>query len=389
MDDATPWQEMARMAQAEARHIAEELDIGGHWRRAGAVVNAVGSFRTNLLVRHRDIDFHVYTPVLDHDLSFRVMAALARSPHLNSLHFVDGSRTKERCLEWHGIWQRPGGAPWQIDIIHMESGSTFDGFSNALPTVFAGAWTTERGTPSSASNMRRRKTRASTGWNITGLSWKGACARWKGCAAGVPRILWRGWTSGCPEASRPPGARPQGGALPAPEQAPPFMLLSLLQCLDEFLALRALQERRQRIHHLLVIFEGALPQNGQGRRFIMTAPVGARTHQGTEGIGHGQDAGRQTDGPALQLTGVAGAVHALVHLLDGLQDRQAEIYTRKASTAYSTCFSIWRRSSGVRGPALVSSSCGRRIMPTWDRLAAVRSVDSSAGSSLPSQAARW
>ena len=128
MDDATPWQEMARMAQAEARHIAEELDIGGHWRRAGAVVNAVGSFRTNLLVRHRDIDFHVYTPVLDHDLSFRVMAALARSPHLNSLHFVDGSRTKERCLEWHGIWQRPGGAPWQIDIIHMESGSTFDGF---------------------------------------------------------------------------------------------------------------------------------------------------------------------------------------------------------------------------------------------------------------------
>lgn len=30
MDDATPWQEMARMAQAEARHIAEELDIGGH-----------------------------------------------------------------------------------------------------------------------------------------------------------------------------------------------------------------------------------------------------------------------------------------------------------------------------------------------------------------------
>ena len=46
MDDATPWQEMARMAQAEARHIAEELDIGGHWRRAGAVVNAVGSFRS-------------------------------------------------------------------------------------------------------------------------------------------------------------------------------------------------------------------------------------------------------------------------------------------------------------------------------------------------------
>lgn len=128
MDNASPWQAMARATQAEARDIVAELDIEGHWRRAGAVVHAVGSFRTGLLVRHRDIDFHVYTPTLDRDLSFRVMAALASSPYLNSLHFVDGSATEERCLEWHGIWQRPGGAPWQIDIIHIESGSTFDGY---------------------------------------------------------------------------------------------------------------------------------------------------------------------------------------------------------------------------------------------------------------------
>ena len=128
MDNASPWQAMARATRAEARDIVAELDIEGHWRRAGAVVHAVGSFRTGLLVRHRDIDFHVYTPTLDRDLSFRVMAALASSPYLNSLHFVDGSATEERCLEWHGIWQRPGGAPWQIDIIHIESGSTFDGY---------------------------------------------------------------------------------------------------------------------------------------------------------------------------------------------------------------------------------------------------------------------
>ena len=56
------------------------------------------------------------------------MAALASSPYLNDLRFIDGSGTEERCLEWHGIWQRPGGAPWQIDIIHIESGSTFDGY---------------------------------------------------------------------------------------------------------------------------------------------------------------------------------------------------------------------------------------------------------------------
>lgn len=99
MNNETPWQRMAREARAGARTIVEELDIEGHWRRAGARVHAVGSFRTGLLVRHRDIDFHVYTPHLDLDLSFSVMAALARSPHLHSLHFINGSRTDECCLE--------------------------------------------------------------------------------------------------------------------------------------------------------------------------------------------------------------------------------------------------------------------------------------------------
>ena len=80
MDNASPWQAMARATQAEARDIVADLDLEGHWRRAGAVVHAVGSFRTGLLVRHRDIDFHVYTPTLDRDLSFRVMAALPVPP---------------------------------------------------------------------------------------------------------------------------------------------------------------------------------------------------------------------------------------------------------------------------------------------------------------------
>ena len=128
MDRESPWRAMAREAQAQARAIVEELDIEGRWRRAGAQINAVGSYRTGLLVRHRDIDFHAYTPALDLDLSFGVMAGLARSPHLHSLHFVNGSRKGERCLEWHAVWQRPGGEPWQIDIIHIEQGSAFDGY---------------------------------------------------------------------------------------------------------------------------------------------------------------------------------------------------------------------------------------------------------------------
>ncbi len=128
MEHDSPWQVMAREARAQARRIVEELDIEGHWRRAGGVVQAVGSFRTGLLVRHRDIDFHVYTPELDVRCSFRVMAGLACSPHLHSLHFINGSRTAERCLEWHAVWRCPDEAPWQIDIIHMAMGSPFDGY---------------------------------------------------------------------------------------------------------------------------------------------------------------------------------------------------------------------------------------------------------------------
>ena len=96
----------------------------------------------------------------------------------------------------------------------------------------------------------------------------------------------------------------------------------MLQYPDEFLALRTLQERRQGIHHLLVILERALAQDSQSRRFVMTAPVGTRTHQSAEGVGHGQDAGLQADGLALQLPGIAGTVHTLVHLLDRLYDLQ-------------------------------------------------------------------
>ena len=49
-------------------------------------------------------------------------------------------------------------------------------------------------------------------------------------------------------------------AVPFPimEQVPPFFMLLLLQCPDEFLDLRALQKRRQGIHDLLVILERTL-----------------------------------------------------------------------------------------------------------------------------------
>lgn len=108
-------------------------------------------------------------------------------------------------------------------------------------------------------------------------------------------------------------------------------MLLLLQYPDKFLTLRALQERRQGIHHLLVILERTFAQDSQSRRFVMTAPVGTRTHQGAEGVGHGQDAGLQADGLALQLPGIAGTVPCICSMV--CRTGKPKSMPRRASTA--------------------------------------------------------
>ena len=63
----------------------------------------------------------------------------------------------------------------------------------------------------------------------------------------------------------------------------------------------------------------------------MGRAVGARPHQGAEGIGHGQDAGVEADLVALEPVRIARAVQPLIHLADGLQHGQAEIDAGKGS----------------------------------------------------------
>lgn len=57
----TDYLKLAAENQKRAREVIAELQIEQIWQRYGATVNLVGSLATGLLMKHRDIDFHVYT----------------------------------------------------------------------------------------------------------------------------------------------------------------------------------------------------------------------------------------------------------------------------------------------------------------------------------------
>ena len=57
--------ELARQNQQSAWKVLEDTCIIEAWERIGATVRLVGSLRTGLLAKSRDIDIHIYTDRLD------------------------------------------------------------------------------------------------------------------------------------------------------------------------------------------------------------------------------------------------------------------------------------------------------------------------------------
>ena len=66
-------EEIATKNQDKAWEIIRDTNIMGIWQDAGATINLVGSLKTGLLMKHRDIDFHIYTERLDVADSFSAM----------------------------------------------------------------------------------------------------------------------------------------------------------------------------------------------------------------------------------------------------------------------------------------------------------------------------
>lgn len=120
--------ELAKRNQQKAWEIIEDTRIVRIWERIGAKVNLVGSLRTGLLMKHRDIDFHIYTSPLDLSASFRAMAELAENTSVKKIEYTNLLHTAEACIEWHAWYQDMEGELWQMDMIHIQEGSRYDGY---------------------------------------------------------------------------------------------------------------------------------------------------------------------------------------------------------------------------------------------------------------------
>jgi len=120
--------ELAKRNQQKAWEIIEDTRIVRIWEGIGAKVNLVGSLRTGLLMKHRDIDFHIYTSPLDLSASFRAMAELAENTSIKKIEYTNLLHTAEACIEWHAWYQDMEGELWQMDMIHIQEGSRYDGY---------------------------------------------------------------------------------------------------------------------------------------------------------------------------------------------------------------------------------------------------------------------
>lgn len=119
--------ERAEAYSAEAWKVVREARIVEAWEAAGATVNLVGSLRTGLLIRHRDVDFHIYSDPLRITDSFAAMACIAEHPSIREVVYRNLLDAEDQCLEWHAFFERPGEPRWQIDMIHMHPQSPYAG----------------------------------------------------------------------------------------------------------------------------------------------------------------------------------------------------------------------------------------------------------------------
>lgn len=111
--------EIAQINQQRAHEIIQELNLIPLWASIDVEAHLVGSLRMGLLMKHLDIDLHLYSdPVCLAD-DFRIIARLAQNPHIKRIEYVNLLDTEEACLEWHLHYEDPLNQMWQIDMIHI------------------------------------------------------------------------------------------------------------------------------------------------------------------------------------------------------------------------------------------------------------------------------
>lgn len=127
-----------------ARKLLDDSNIIRIWEDAGAEVNIVGSLAMGLMMKHRDIDLHIYTDRLDPAADFAAMARLAANPAVVRMTYANLAATEEECIEWHAWLRDERGDEWQLDMIHIRRGSRYDGYFERMAERIQAVMTPEQ-----------------------------------------------------------------------------------------------------------------------------------------------------------------------------------------------------------------------------------------------------
>lgn len=132
---------IARRNRLRAEEVIRDSRLAEIWRSVGAEVRQVGSLRSGLLMKHRDIDFHIYSSPLRLEESFAAMTQLAADPAVGRIECRNLLATDEACVEWHATYRDRDGDEWQLDMIHIVRGSRYDGYFERVADRIAAALT--------------------------------------------------------------------------------------------------------------------------------------------------------------------------------------------------------------------------------------------------------
>ena len=127
----------------QAAKVLRESKVLEAWKSIGGKVRGVGSFRSGLMMKHPDIDLHIYTESLDVERTLKALAPVIASGRTAGLTYINGAGTDEHCLEWHLQLKDEAGKAWKIDMIQILAGSRYDGVMEDIAEAVMEAATPE------------------------------------------------------------------------------------------------------------------------------------------------------------------------------------------------------------------------------------------------------
>lgn len=118
----------AEEVQRQAWKIIADTHIIEIWNEIGATINLVGSLKMGLQIKHKDIDFHIYTDPFYLKNSFCAIEKLAENRNIHSISYTNLIDTEDQCIEWHATYQEKEQEEWVIDMIHILPSSPYVGY---------------------------------------------------------------------------------------------------------------------------------------------------------------------------------------------------------------------------------------------------------------------